>query len=65
MLAPGYGGTAEQPIVRAMAARLVELGITARAISYSRGRPGGDFGPEIDDVRQALASYKERIGWLD
>lgn len=52
MLAPGYGGTAEQPIVRAMAARLLAQGVEPRAISYSRARPGADLGAEIDDVRR-------------
>ncbi len=53
VVAPGYGATAEQPIVRAMAARLLVHGIEARAVSYSRARPGGDLGPELDDARRA------------
>ena len=53
VLAPGYGGTAEQPVVRAMAARLEAHGIVALPISYSRARPGGDLGLELDDVRRA------------
>ncbi len=53
VLAPGYGGTAEQPIVRAMAARLIAHGLEARAISYSRARPGKDLDAELDDVRRA------------
>jgi predicted alpha/beta-hydrolase family hydrolase len=53
VLAPGYGGTAEQPIVRAMAQRLEAAGIQARAVSYSRARPGGDLAPELDDARRA------------
>jgi predicted alpha/beta-hydrolase family hydrolase len=56
VVAPGYGGTAEQPIVRAMAARLAAHGIVARPISYSRARPGGDLGIELDDVRRARAA---------
>jgi len=47
-----YGASAEQPIVRAMAARLIAHGIQARAISYSRARPGGDLASELDDVRR-------------
>jgi predicted alpha/beta-hydrolase family hydrolase len=35
-----------------MAARLVAHGIEAQAVSYSRARPGGDLGPELDDVRR-------------
>ena len=53
VVAPGYGGTAEQPIVRAMAARLAAHGFEPQAISYSRQRPGGDLSPELDDVRRA------------
>jgi predicted alpha/beta-hydrolase family hydrolase len=59
VLAPGYGGSSEQPIVRAMATRLSAAGITPRSISYSRARPAGDLGPEIDDVRGARAALVE------
>jgi predicted alpha/beta-hydrolase family hydrolase len=65
VLAPGYGGTGEQPIVRAMAQRLEAAGIQARPVSYSRARPGGDLAPELDDVRRArdalLESGIERV----
>lgn len=53
VLAPGYGGTSEQPIVKAMAAKLSAAGITPKPISYTRAKPGGDFGPELEDVRRA------------
>jgi predicted alpha/beta-hydrolase family hydrolase len=65
VLAPGYGGTREQPILVALAARLTAVGIAPRAISYSRARPSGDYRPELDDVRRArdevLASGAERV----
>ena len=65
VLAPGYGGTSEQPIVKAMAAKLSGVGIRPRPISYSRSRPGGDLGPELDDVRHArdalLQSGAQRV----
>ncbi len=65
VLAPGYGGTAEQPIVRVMAVRLEAHAIVPRAISYSRARPVTDFGMEFDDVRRArdslIASGVERV----
>jgi predicted alpha/beta-hydrolase family hydrolase len=35
-----------------MAARLEAHGLEARAISYSRARPGGDLATELDDVRR-------------
>jgi predicted alpha/beta-hydrolase family hydrolase len=66
VLAPGYGGTADQPIVRAMAARLVAHDVTPLAISYSRARPGGDFSVEIFEVRRArdelLAGGSLKVG---
>jgi uncharacterized protein len=51
VLAPGYGGSAEQPILRAMAAQLAGVGIRAQTMAFSRGRPAGDFAPELDDLR--------------
>ncbi len=36
-----------------MAAKLQSFGIATRAISFSRARPGGDFAPELDDLRRA------------
>jgi uncharacterized protein len=48
---PGYGGSAEQPILRAMADRLQAHGIAARRIGFSRARPAGDFAPELDELR--------------
>jgi predicted alpha/beta-hydrolase family hydrolase len=53
VVAPGYGGTAQQPIVRAMVERLQASGIVALPVSYSRARPAGDLGAELDDVRRA------------
>lgn len=58
MVAPGAGGSSEQPIVRAMATRLDELGVLTQRISFSRARPGGDFGPELDDIRRARDTLK-------
>jgi predicted alpha/beta-hydrolase family hydrolase len=53
VVAPGYGGSSEQPIVVAMAQRLASVGIATRAISFSRAKPSGDFGPELADLRAA------------
>ena len=33
--------------------RLEAVGIKPRAISFSRAKPGGDFGPELNDLRRA------------
>jgi predicted alpha/beta-hydrolase family hydrolase len=36
-----------------MVARLVSVGITSKAISFSRARPGVDFAQELEDLRRA------------
>ena len=55
VLAPGYGGTAEQPILRALARRLNEFDIASRAITFrTRGkRPSRDYASELEDLRAA------------
>ena len=55
VLAPGYGGTAEQPILRALASALETFEIAARAITFrTRGsRPSKDYASEIEDLRAA------------
>jgi predicted alpha/beta-hydrolase family hydrolase len=55
VLAPGYGGTADQPILRKLATALERFGIASRAVTFStRGsRPSKDYGSEIEDLRAA------------
>lgn len=53
VLAPGYGGSADQAILRAMAQRLEARGIVALRIGFSRARPADDFAPELDELRYA------------
>ena len=55
VLAPGYGGTAEQPILRALARRLNEFDIASRAITFrTRGkRPSREYASELEDLRAA------------
>ena len=60
VLAPGYGGSADQPILRAMAERLEAVGITAHRIGFSRPRPGDDFASELDDLRRARDGLLEQ-----
>jgi hypothetical protein len=55
---PGYGGTAEQPIVRAMTARLRQDGVDARAISFSRKKPTEPFAHELEELRRARDGLK-------
>ena len=55
VLAPGYGGTAEQPILRALARRLREFDIASHAITFrTRGkRPSREYASELEDLRAA------------
>jgi predicted alpha/beta-hydrolase family hydrolase len=52
VVAPGYGGTPEQPIVQAMVARLGADGIRTEAVTYSRAKPTEPFTQELEDVRR-------------
>jgi uncharacterized protein len=56
VIVPGYGQSSEQPIVRAMAARLSADGVTALPISFMRKRPTEPFAAELDELRQARDS---------
>jgi uncharacterized protein len=55
VLAPGYGGTAEQPILRKLASALQAFDIASRAVTFrTRGsRPSKDYVSEMDDLRGA------------
>src|SRR5205085_5608347 len=54
ILAPGYGGTARQPLLRRLAGRLEELGVPARPITFSTGgRPSRGYAAELADLRAA------------
>jgi len=55
VLAPGYGGTAEQPILRELASAFEYFGIASRAVTFrTRGsRPSTDYLSEIEDLRAA------------
>ena len=55
VLAPGYGGTAQQPILRALASALEPFAIASRPVTFrTRGRrPSKDYATEIEDLRNA------------
>ncbi len=55
VLAPGYGGTAKQPILRRLATRLEAEGIVCARIAFSfgGGRPSRGYTRELDDLRAA------------
>lgn len=55
VLAPGYGGTADQPILRALSTALEPFGIESRRVTFrTRGaRPSREYATEMDDLRAA------------
>lgn len=66
VLAPGYGGSAEQGILRALARELQRFDIASRAITFrTRGeRPSREYAAELDDLRaarDALRAEHEKI----
>lgn len=54
-MAPGYGGTAQQPLLQKLAHRLEEHGVAARPITFSTSgrRPSRDYLVELADLRTA------------
>jgi uncharacterized protein len=64
VLAPGYGGTAQQPILRALADAFSSFGIVARSITFqSRGsRPSAGYGRELDELRAARDALRAEGG---
>ena len=65
VLAPGYGGTADQPILKKLASALASFGIESRAVTFrTRGsRPSREYALELDDLRAArdALGHAERI----
>jgi predicted alpha/beta-hydrolase family hydrolase len=66
VLAPGYGGTAEQPILRALARRLAAYDITSTRVTFrTRGkRPSREYASELEDLRaarDALRAEHEKV----
>ena len=66
VLAPGYGGSSTQPILRSLAKALAAYGIDALPITFRSkgGRPSRDYAGEIADLRTArdeLATTHEKI----
>ena len=69
VLAPGYGGTAEQPILRTLVKRLASYGIASHAVTFrTRGkRPSREYATELDDLRAArdvLRAEHDRIALI-
>jgi len=62
VLAPGYGGTAEQPLLKRLAARLEADGIATSRITFSTKRPSRDYLTEKQELRVARDALVERSG---
>lgn len=60
VLAPGYGGTAQQPILRKVARALEAFAVASRAVTFrTRGsRPSKDYITEIEDLRTARDAFR-------
>jgi uncharacterized protein len=53
VLAPGYGGTAEQPLLKKLATRLEAEGIATSRITFSTKRPSRGYLTEKQELRAA------------
>jgi uncharacterized protein len=60
VLAPGYGATAEQPILRKFAKALEPYAVASRAVTFrTRGsRPSKEYFSEIGDLRAARDAFR-------
>jgi len=62
VLAPGYGGTAEQPLLKRLAARLEADGIATARITFSTKRPSRGYVAEKQELRVARDAVVARSG---
>lgn len=62
VLAPGYGGTAEQPLLLRLAARLEADGVATSRITFSTKRPSRGYVSEKAELRAARAALVARAG---
>lgn len=62
VLAPGYGGTAEQPLLKKLAARLEAEGIATSRITFSTKRPSRGYATEKQELRGARDALVARAG---
>lgn len=62
VLAPGYGGTADQPLLRKLAARLETAGIATSRITFSTKRPSRGYATEKQELRAARDALVARAG---
>jgi hypothetical protein len=62
VLAPGYGGTAEQPLLKRLAVRLEADGIATSRITFSTKRPSRSYATEKQELRAARDALVQRSG---
>ena len=62
VLAPGYGGSAEQPLLKKLAARLATEGIVPARITFSTKRPSRGYETEKQELRTARDELVARAG---
>ncbi len=62
LLAPGYGGTAEQPLLKKLAARLEAEGIVTARLTFSTKRPSPGYRTEKEELRVARDELVRRAG---
>ncbi len=62
VLAPGYGGSAEQPLLRRLAERLEADGIATSRITFSTKRPSRGYVTEKAELRTARDAIIAKAG---
>ncbi|HUQ16451.1 MAG TPA: alpha/beta family hydrolase [Candidatus Saccharimonadales bacterium] len=62
LLAPGYGGTAEQPLLKKLGARLEAEGIATARMAFSTRRPSRGYATEKQELRDARDLLVARAG---
>ena len=62
VLVPGYGGSAEQPILVRLATRLEAAGITTARMAFSTTRPSRGYVSEKQELRAARDALVSRTG---
>jgi predicted alpha/beta-hydrolase family hydrolase len=58
---PGYGGSAEQPIIVAMAAKLRGVGIDAQPMQFTRKKPTEPFAQELAELRTVREAHRADV----
>ena len=62
VLAPGYGGTADQPLLKRLAHRLEADGIATSRITFSTKRPSRGYATEKAELRMARDAIRATAG---